>query len=198
MSDGCDEGKSAVDFDIVGVYGLLKSGKHLLHFAGDVLVANDDGKRIYARRHVLERYSFKFKHGKHFSAKADFGVHHILFDIDDGKAFFACDTGDDFFVFRQIFFGNYHSAVIGRIESVFDIDGDSNATHGEYGFGMQNLRSHIRKLAKFAIAQKIDDFGAVHNSWIGGQKSVHVRPVFVHVRTDRTCDERTRYIRAAA
>ena len=44
---------------------------------------------------MLERYVHIIKHVENLFTEADLLVHHILFDIDRTKAFFAGNTGDD-------------------------------------------------------------------------------------------------------
>ena len=179
----------------IGINRLADFIGKLLHFPLQFGVGDNKAQSVDTRRHVLEAYSAVFENGKYASGKAHFGVHHRLFDTDNGKAFFARDTRD--YVFSRAF-GQDERTRRGRIKGIFDINGNTRRIYGEYAFGMKYVCAHIRKFSEFGIRKRPHDTGFINYARISGHKSVHVGPVFVNGGGNASCNNGTGNVGAAA
>ena len=63
---------------------------------------------------------------------------------------------------------------------------------------MQNVRAHVREFPQFFIGYAFDLDGMLDDAGVAGQKTAHVRPVFVQIRVHRRRDDGTADIAAAA
>ena len=135
---------------------------------------------------------------KHATNEPHFGIHHRLFDKDNGKVLFAGDTRYNLVAHRFILFvRHYHRACVVGLKGVADIDGNFLFHYGENGFRVQDRRAHIGKFAQFFISNLPYGFRFGNYSRIADQESADVRPVFVKVGVYTARDDRTRYIAAA-
>lgn len=62
---------------------------------------------------------------------------------------------------------------------------------------MQHLRADIAQLAQLAVSHAADRLGIVYDARVCHQNAGDVRPVFVHVRTERRRGERAGDVAAA-
>ena len=63
---------------------------------------------------------------------------------------------------------------------------------------MQHGRAHIGKLAQFSVSDRLDLFRVRDDIRVCNQKAGYVRPVFVNIRMNRLCNDRTGDIGAAS
>ena len=63
---------------------------------------------------------------------------------------------------------------------------------------MQHGRAHIGKLAQFSVSDRLDLFRVRDDIRVCDQKAGYVRPVFVNIRMNRLCNDRTGDIGAAS
>ena len=115
----------------------------------ELLIGNDDGQRIDAGRQMLKGNAQLFKHRQNPAAKAKLRVHLVLFQMDDGKAFFAGDAGDASMVVLRLC--QNHGAGVLWIVGIFHIDGNSAFLYRKNAVLMQYGGAHIGKLPQFAV-----------------------------------------------
>ena len=134
---------------------------------------------------------------KHLLNKPDLVIHHRFFKRNNRKVLFACNTRNG--VFDNATFGRFYNirTCLFRTESVANSNRNTCASYRKNRFAMQNVRSHIRKFAKFLVGEFGNPFRRVHNTRITSVKTANVRPVFVQRRHHRTRNDCAGNIAAA-
>ena len=108
---------------------------------------------------------------QHLSAKADFAVHHILFDGNDRKALFPGDTGNDTVCVILPAFGNDHGPGRFRLVGIADIDRNSGIAHREDRFLMEHGSAHVGKLPKLPVSNRLNRAGVLYDPGVRHQKA---------------------------
>ena len=130
---------------------------------------------------MLKRDVVILKHVKHTTAKADLGVHHILFNIDDRKSASAGNTGNDVLAVVFRCGGNDHCAGSGGVVCVANVDRNARITNREDRILMEHRSTHIGKLTQLAIGDGLNGQGIVNNARVSHQATRNVGPVFIEV-----------------
>ena len=135
---------------------------------------------------------------KETAAKADLGIHHILFDRNDRKASLTCNSRNDVLRDRLGRMRNDHRSLIVRTVGIADVDRDSRIADREDRILMENGCSHVGKLAKLLVGDRFNHARILNKTGIRHQKARNVGPVLVKIGVYRACNDRARDIRAAA
>ena len=146
---------------------------------------------------MFERKIIILKYLQNFSAKSDFGIHHIFFNINRCKAFLACNTCNRVLWLTTCAFYNPCTLII-RFVGIADIDWNTLFTYREDSIFMQYRCAHVRKLTQFLICNCFDRFRILDNSRICHKKTGNICPVLIYIRMDSLCHDRTRNIRTAS
>ena len=146
---------------------------------------------------MFERKIIILKYLQNFSAKSDFGVHHIFFNINRCKAFLTCNTGNCMLRFTACAFYNPCAQII-RLICVADIDRNALFTYRENSIFMQYRCAHVRKLTQFLICNCFNRFRILDNSRICHKETGNICPVLIYIRMDSLCHDRACDIRTAS
>ena len=191
-SHDCNQGQISLQIYKIRLNRTVDSGYYRLLIVHELILMHKNRHGINAGRHVFKRDSILFKNIKHFSAEADFGVHHGFFNIYGTEPFFTCNTRDNIFGFAAGAF-HYQSAGILGFIGVSDVDWNTFLAYREDCILMENAGSHIGKLTKLPVCNRFDWHRILHEARIGHQESGHIGPVFVDIgvnglRYNGACD----------
>jgi len=154
--------------------------------------------RIYSRGKMLRVDRVAVKASEYSCGKAELCAHSVLFDIDDRKALFTRNAGYDLLTLMCVRIGNDESARILGVIRVSYIDSYAFLLHGEDGILVKHARAHIGKLSQLSVGYGGDGKWRVNYSWVRHKKARNIRPVLIKICACSPCDDRARYIRAAA
>ena len=168
MAYGGDKRQIAHYLDAIWAANFTQTPDHFLLMPVELLIGNDDGQRIDAGRQMLKGNAQLFKHRQNPAAKAKLRVHLVLFQMDDGKAFFAGNAGNASVVVLRL--RQNHGAGVLWIVGIFHIDGNPAFLHRKNAVLMQYGGAHIGKLPQFAVRDLGDGAGVGDDAGIRHQK----------------------------
>ena len=158
---------------------------------------DENGHRIDPGRHMFEGDAVLLKDLKDFSPKTDFGVHHRLVDVHCAEAFLSCNACDR--VVRA-FAGvlNDHGTRIFRTVCVADVDRDSLFSYREDRILVENACAHVGELTELCVSDRFDRSRIVDDPRVSDKETGDIGPVLIEISLDRTGNDGTCDIGAAA
>ena len=137
------------------------------------------------------------KYLKYLTSEPDLTVHHGFLDINRAEAFLSGDTGNS--KFRLLAGALYdQSTFILRAVCVTDIDRNSLFTNRENSILMKNSSSHVGKLTKLSVCDRLDRLRIVNDARICYKKAGNIGPVLINICMDSFCNQRSCHIRTAS
>ena len=137
------------------------------------------------------------KYLKYLTSEPNLTVHHGFLDINRAEAFLSGDTSNS--KFRLLASALYdQSTFILRAVCVTDIDRNSLFTNRENSILMKNSSSHVGKLTKLSVCDRLDRLRIVNDARICYKKTRNIGPVLINICMDSFCNQRSCHIRAAS
>ena len=146
---------------------------------------------------MLEAYVALFKGTENILSEANCGVHHILFDLDNGEALLARNTCDGVFAGLGSV-GNDESASVLGVVGVLNVYGNACLSYREDSVLVENGSAHVCKLSQLSVGDSCDRLGVVNDPGVADKEAAYVSPVLIKNSVDSICNDRTCNIGAAS
>ena len=177
VTHGSDKSDARENLDTVRTHLLRDIFEDNVLHGVESLGIHDDAHGVNCTRAEFVGESFAFKHSEHTAAKANFLVHHGLFDVDHREALAACNTRNrELCAFRS---RANDGAGVFRAVRVADVDRNLLGAARSDGFIVEHACTGVSKFADFAVAHVFDRERAFDDARVSHEHARNVGPVFV-------------------
>ena len=177
VTHGSDKSDARENLDTVGAHLLSDVFEDNVLHGVESLGIHDDAHGVNCARAEFVGESFAFENSQDATAKADFLVHHGLFDVDHREALAASNTRDrELCAFRSR--ANDGASVFGAVR-VADVDRNLLGAARSDGFVVEHACAGVSEFADFAIAHVFDRERVFDDARVCHEHARNVGPVFV-------------------
>ena len=195
VTDSSDKSDARENLDTVRTHLLRDVFKDNVLHGVKSLGIHDNAHGVNCARAEFVGESFAFKHGEHAAAKANFLVHHGLFDVDHREALTACNTRNrELCAFRS---RANDGAGVFRAVRVADVDRNLLGAARSDGFIVEHACTGVSKFADFAIAHVFNRERAFDDARVSHEHARNVGPVFVLGSVNAVCKDSAGDVRTA-
>ena len=192
------ECETVLENNAVGTNALVEAGKNLFTMLVEHRGGNDHAQGVDARGEMLKADVIVLEYVENLSTKADFGIHHILFNGDNRESLLAGDTCDHSLCIVVAGGGNDHRAGSLWLIGVTNVDRNARVTNGEDRILVQNGRAHVGKLTQLTVGDGANGTRILHDAGVGHEKSGYVGPVLIQLGISGSRHDGAGHVRAAA